>query len=71
MDSFVWLTPALACPACGDKTHGVRILCAVEVDGEVGFFIVCTHCHYQIVSSSKHDDFWDMINGVPPNETEN
>ena len=70
MESFVWLLQSFRCPNCGD-IEKPKPLCAVEKDDEVGFFIVCMACHVQIVSNGSHDDFWDMVGHVPPNETEN
>ena len=72
MDNFTWTINGFPCFYCGDKDKGMRMLFAEIGDEEVvNFSVLCTHCHVMTILEAPVKKFWDMVNDVPPSETDN
>lgn len=71
MQTFEWIIASLRCQNCEDLKYGVRIIIAVENKDIVNYGILCTHCHHVIIGDLISEDFWEMMNGVPPTDTAN
>ena len=71
MRIYEWLVPHMVCPVCDQYEEGVRLLLAADHgDGFIRYVVVCTHCHGRAYLKESSDEFWDMCNGVPPNDTD-
>lgn len=71
MKTYIWIVPTLQCLNCGALKEGARIILAEEDDGMVVYKVLCSNCDTLIVGELSQALFWELMNGVPPNETGN